>query len=300
MTIDVSDARSNADDQLEHAAKVLGRSTIRRRVFEAIYFGKRKTKTVDDIARRTGLPPKRVLMEGKRLAGNHIVKQTKLDGKTAYEKDEFYAIKKGTILSLAGNPKKLASLPTKTRARAGSTIIIRVPAQRVQAREVHVDDIDSFRRVRSIAASANRVPMLEATFKKGLQEIVGEKGRFADWGGEKNDLLTTKVRINGRRRTTAFALKGRGKKGTLTPAGMGKNGDQIQRLFSSPADVFLLQYWGEVDESVRGQMRVYAKAKSVSTGAEVLFGIIDGEDSERLLRAYPKAFGRAETMRKRR
>lgn len=32
------------------------------------------------------------------------------------------------------------------------------------------------------------------------------------------------------------------------PGMMGKNGDQIQRLFNTPADVFFVQYEGEVKE----------------------------------------------------
>ena len=46
-------------------------------------------------------------------------------------------------------------------------------------------------------------------------------------------------------------LKGKGKKGPLTPAKMGKHGDQIQRLFESTADIFFVQYWDNIGERVR-------------------------------------------------
>ena len=71
---------------------------------------------------------------------------------------------------------------------------------------------------------------------------------------------------------------------------MGKNGDQIQRLFGSPAQVFFVQYEGEIKESIIGLMEELAKAKA-ALGQEVFFGIINREDSYRLRVAYPKAFG---------
>lgn len=77
--------------------------------------------------------------------------------------------------------------------------------------------------------------------QEGMQQVLGEKGKFQDWGGEGNDLWTTRLRLGGKRRATAFAFKSGGTPGKLTPAKMGRNGDQIQRLFQSPADVFIVQ-----------------------------------------------------------
>ena len=109
-------------------------------------------------------------------------------------------------------------------------------------------------------------------------------------GAVKNDLFTNKVRLHGARVAAAFALKGKATQGPLTPKKMGKNGDQIQRLFKSPATVFLVQYWGQVDQSVTEQMEEFAKAKSAVEGTEIYFAVIDGDDSNRLLKAYPRAF----------
>ena len=134
------------------------------------------------------------------------------------------------------------------------------------------------------------MPMLESVFKEGIKRILNETGRFKDWGGERNDLLTTRLRLKGKRRATAFAFKGRGRRGKLTPAAMGKNGDQIQRLFSSPAEMFLVQYWDQIDESVIEQMGEFAKAKSAAEGKTIYYGVIDGQDSNRILKAYPQAF----------
>ncbi len=124
------------------------------------------------------------------------------------------------------------------------------------------------------------------------QEIIGQSGTFKDWGGETSDLYTTRLRLGGRRRATAFAFKGKGLTGVLTPARMGKNGDQIQRLFTKDADVFLLQYGGTIANIVSQQMAAFAQLKSLATGRTIWYGTIDGGDSARLVAAYPTNFRR--------
>jgi hypothetical protein len=132
--------------------------------------------------------------------------------------------------------------------------------------------------------------MLEDVFKKGVAKILNETGEFKDWGGEKGDLFTTLLTMRGHRLAAAFAFKGRGRSGTLTPARLGKNGDQIQRLFTSDAEVFMVQYWDQIDESVLSQMGTAAIAKSYATGKPIYYGVIDGSDSSRLIAAYISAF----------
>jgi hypothetical protein len=85
----------------------------------------------------------------------------------------------------------------------------------------------------------------------------------------------------GRRIATALMFKGPAKFAPLTPAGLGKNGDQIDRLFSEPADLLLLQHCHEIKTALRGQMRAYAQ----EIGKLKLFCLIDGYDTMRLLRA---------------
>ena len=92
--------------------------------------------------------------------------------------------------------------------------------------------------------------MPEKKFKDGVAAVLNERGSFQDWGGELRDLSSTRLRIKGKRRTAAFAFKGPGKTGRLTPGKMGKHGDQIQRLAKCPAEVFIVQYWAEIDDSV--------------------------------------------------
>ena len=80
---------------------------------------------------------------------------------------------------------------------------------------------------------------------------------------------------------------------------MGKNGDQPQRLFQEEADVFFIQHWREIKSSVVELMRSLAIAKSVTTGRRVWYGIIDGQDSERLRLAYTASFEARPTRAKR-
>jgi hypothetical protein len=293
MTLNVSDSRSNPNDQIAHAARVIGRSKDRIKVFETIYFGKKKIKTVTEINRKIKIPRIRILQEAKKLDQNSIVHQTKVSGDTAYEKDPFYYAHKRKILSLVRNPRKFAEFPTKVtpHIQSGDTVTIKIPRQRIQTKVITIDDIDSFKKVRKIHSdSSSFTPLLEKNIKEGIKRIFNEKGKFTDWGGEHNDLLTTRLRIGGKRYATAFSFKGRGKSGKLTPAKMGKNGDQIQRLFSSPAEVFLVQYWGQIDESIFEQMEQFAKAKSAVEDKKIFFGIIDGQDTNRIISAYPNYF----------
>lgn len=294
MLQQVSDVRSNPNDQIDHAARVIGRSKDRAAVFKAICRGKKSIKTVKEIRRETNLSQIRVLQEGRKLSVHHIVHQTKVEGQTAYKKDDFYSANKKKILAYAKDPKKLASMPTKTRPHSsgsGAWVAIRVPRRRINAKQITIDDIESFSKIRKIKnVDAQPTPMLESKFKEGIKRILHERGQFKDWGGERNDLLTTRLQIAGKRRATAFAFKGRGRRGKLTPASMGKNGDQIQRLFHSPAEVFLVQYWNQIEDSVIEQMADSAKLKSVMGDNAIYFGVIDGDDSNRIIKAYPKAF----------
>jgi hypothetical protein len=300
MVQPVSDVGSNAEENIAHAAKVLGRSRHRRSVFEAIYTGKRKAKKVSDLMRSTGLPRRRVLDAGKRLADNTLVKTTKLDAETAYVKIGFFQSNKQRILSLASSPAKLAAFPTKRNPPPARAVQVRVSAQRAKIQQVTIDDIQSFNKVQKVGHSLPEIgnDYSEEGFKRGLQRVMGEGGRFKDWGGEVADLFTTRCCLKRRRRPTALALKGPATRGKLTPGKMGKNGDQIQRLFEAPAEVFLIQYCRQIEPSVLAQMRQLATVKSLMTGTPVFYGVIDGNDSRRLAAAYPGEFGPTQSTRR--
>jgi hypothetical protein len=293
MPVPVSDLRSNANDQIAHAAKVIGRGQQKAAIFEAVCAGRAKVKAISTIVQVTGIPRQQVLNAAKQLADNELIQASEKDGELAYEKYPFYARHRRRILRLAANPRELEELPTKVnpagRGRS-ERVVIRVPSREVNIHLVTVDDIDSFARVTKVTSDGQYGPIVEKKFKTGMQRVLGEQGNFNDWGGEGKDLWTTRLRLSGKRRATAFAFKGGGTKGKLTPGKMGKNGDQIQQLFRSVADVYLVQYWGQIEDSVLEQMQLLATARSWLEGREIWYGVIDGADSNRLIAAYPRQF----------
>lgn len=159
-----------------------------------------------------------------------------------------------------------------------------------------VEDIDSFQKVRDINPAAV-VGFLkdgylsnwaEEQVQLALEEILGVSFHRMDWGGEWNDLYTANVVLNGARRPTAFLLKGPGiGKKEMTIADCGRNGDQLVRLFASPADLFVVQYIGPIADmlikDVQGKV-----AELRAHGKDSHFLIIDGQDTARLLLAYGK------------
>ncbi len=291
MTLPVTDVRSNPQDQIAHAVKVLGRSKDRLAVFLKLHHGRKKIKTATELSHLTGLDRKRVLEEGKLLVHKQLIKQTERDDDVAYERDGFYYAHRRQIFSLVKNPKKFKQFPTKYSPRISSArVSISLPKSLIRTATITVDDIDSFNKVRRVKNAATISSMLENRFKLGVKRILGESGHFKDWGGESSDLYSTRLKMKGSRRYAAIAFKGRGTRGILTPARMGKNGDQIQRLFMEDGEIFLVQYGQQIAPSILHQMAVFAQAKSIATGKKVFYGIIDGHDSSRIVAAYPKAF----------
>jgi hypothetical protein len=292
MTLSVSDRGSNKPELIVHAAEVLGRSTHKALVFKEIYTGKKKVKTAKEIASKTGLRHQRVLECGKELSRQDLVHQVKADGCTGYEKIDFFQTHRDCILRAAKNKNIRESIPTKRQGAKVSQITIQkisLPKRKVQAVKITIDDISSFKKVKKIKPNGY-TKMPETKFKKGIAKILGEKGDFKDWGGENNDLSSTRLIIQGIRRTAAFAFKGPGKKGKLTPGKMGKNGDQIQRLAKCAAEVLVVQYWGQIEDSVHELLQSLATVKSYWEGKKIWYVVIDGVDSTRLIQAYPKEF----------
>ena len=83
-----------------------------------------------------------------------------------------------------------------------------------------------------------------------------------------------------------FFLKGPAVKGRLTIAKCGKNGDQIQRLFQSPAELFVIQFNGEIDERIIEEARQKTSYLRSSGSEGAVFTVIDGLDTARLFSAY--------------
>jgi len=161
------------------------------------------------------------------------------------------------------------------------------PKNIIQVARLSIDDIDSFSKVRKVPSRDFSTPVDENLFKTGVKKIIGENGKFTDWGGELNDLFTTKIVYKKKRLLAVFAFKGKGLKGILKPSRMGKNGDQISRLFQTVADIYLLQYCGQIDQSIYELMNSLAISISAIYRKKIYYCIIDGQDTTRLIEAYP-------------
>jgi hypothetical protein len=302
MTIQsVSEFPATAPEQIDHFAKLLSKSDHRRKVFWEIYRGKAKEgKTAEEIGRKVGLSSKRVLELATPLAANNLFEKTKREGRTAYRKYPNINTVKHKIVGLASNKAKLEAHLTVRKPRVslrGFRVRIdrKSPDIFIDVRPISIDEIDNFRKVRSLE-HANLPDKLqperlaEKIFKNATARILGNRGAFKDWGGEKNDLYTSHLAIGGKRYATAIGFKGPATKGVLNPAKMGHNGDQIQRLFDSDAQVFLVQYEGPIAQSVTEQLKGLAVNKSVQDRRTVFYGVIALEDSYRLRIRYFKEF----------
>jgi len=285
MPINVSDPRSNDREQIEYAARKVGTSIFRQSVFEAICKGKKKEKSITELTLITKIDRKRVLEEARKLHNSEVLKQVKTGFDPIYEKDNFYCSHTKQILRLARSSQARKKFPTKRNIKNnGDFIKIKIPINLAKFERIFIDDVKSFSKVKQIGSQAY-VLRNEKDIKQLFIRILKEKGKFTDWGGEINDLFSH-VKIKNKKLTVAFAFKGKGKSGKLTPGSMGKNGDQIQRLFTSSAEVFFVQYVGQIDESVLSLMEKLAIAKSYLLQKKIYFGIIDGSDTSRIFEAY--------------
>lgn len=155
--------------------------------------------------------------------------------------------------------------------------------------EIHVDDIDTFAKVRAIprpgpARVRRLVKISEAQVKAAICEILLEAGMPKDWGGERSDIFSSHLVLGGRRVSAAFLLKGPARATPMSHLHLGKAGDQLVRLFHEPASVFILQHCNQVRPTVRESMQALA----VRPGRGARYCVIDGQDTYRLLAAYGK------------
>jgi hypothetical protein len=121
----------------------------------------------------------------------------------------------------------------------------------------------------------------ERTVKEAIARLIGEPTVPKDWGGERNDLWTTRLMVDGRPHRAAFLLKGPAKFAPMTIAMLGKNGDQVERLSQSPADLLVVQHCHEITEAVHGHLKTYASVH----GKQRRYMLIDGYDTYRILSA---------------
>jgi hypothetical protein len=243
----------------------------------------------------TGFSEMTVLQLATPMAHQQYFETFKHEGRVAFTKYHHINAVKQKILRLAKNPAQLKKhVSSRTPLQ---TILVQVESRKrteISVQEVFIDDVEEFQDVRSLKAAdlpvLTPVRLPEKIFKYGIASVLGNTGKFQDWGGEKNDLYTSNVMIGGRRISTAIAFKGPATDPPLTIAKMGKNGDQIERLFSTTAEAFFVQIEGAIEEAVNSEMLTHAIRKSHETGHEILYGVIALEDSHRLRVRYASHF----------
>jgi len=160
---------------------------------------------------------------------------------------------------------------------------------------LYIEDIDSFRKVRDVNPHMvahfldnGYLQILEDNVQRYLEDILGVSFHQKDWPGEINDLYATTLLVNSQRVATAFLLKGRGlQRHELRIADCGKNGDQLVRLFDSPAELFVIQFVGIVDQMVIKDVEGKVAARKAAS-KPTWFMIVDGQDTARILYAYGK------------
>jgi hypothetical protein len=124
----------------------------------------------------------------------------------------------------------------------------------------------------------------ESALKRAVAEIIHEDKIPRDWGGEQSDLFSSNVSVEKRYMPAAFLFKGPARFTEMKMSHLGKNGDQIVRLFAEPARLLVLQHCHNVSSAVRSTMRAFASRLHDLR----YFAILDGQDTVRLLSAYKK------------
>ena len=114
-------------------------------------------------------------------------------------------------------------------------------------------------------------------------DLFGEFDVPKDWGGEEYDIFSSNLSINGERHCAAFLLKGPAKFHEMKMSDCGKNGDQIYRLFNTPASVFILQHCYKVSPAVRKTMEAFALSQY---SRNCRYMIVDGYDTARILHNF--------------
>jgi hypothetical protein len=117
-------------------------------------------------------------------------------------------------------------------------------------------------------------------------EVSGSAGSLdrivpGDWGGERSDLYTSRLFARGRQVSAAWLFKGPGYPRAMDVKALGKNGDQIDRLFTEPAELLVLQHCHQIKPSVVGMMDAYAHDARRPRS----YMIIDGADTGRILKS---------------
>jgi hypothetical protein len=122
----------------------------------------------------------------------------------------------------------------------------------------------------------------ERKVKSAFARIFAEPEVPDDWGGEQFDLWTAKVSVEGRPLRAAIAFKGPAAFKPMTIATLGKNGDQIDRLAQTAADLMIVQHCHAITPPVVNMLKAYAN----NPRNPKRYMTIDGYDTIKILRHF--------------
>jgi hypothetical protein len=122
-------------------------------------------------------------------------------------------------------------------------------------RRIYPQQIDQFRDVDwstapGAADIAKMKAMAEADVKDSLAKILGLPFIAKDWGGERSDMVTNNLMVEGVQTSSAWLLKGKSVQRAMRVPDLGKNGDQIERLATDSAEVLVVQHNQEITAAV--------------------------------------------------
>lgn len=295
--VHIRNVGGDKNEQIMSAVESICRSVPRLEVFEAICKGKKKEKSVSWIRENTSLKSnKRVTEVAKKLVKDEVITQLdhKVDGETGYTKVDFLCNHRNKILKLIKDKNARKKFPTKYNPNTKpSPSSIKINYNTIKKagkiKVISIQDISEFSKIKKMKSMEYDLERNEDDIKELFKKIAGEKGIFKDSPIEKNDLLTY-LTFNGKKTLVAFAFKGKSQKKIkkLRPMDMGKNGDQVERLFFSPAEIFFVQFVGQFHELMLSTMEQQARIKSSYTGNTIYFGVIDGNDTSKIFAKYNK------------
>jgi hypothetical protein len=153
--------------------------------------------------------------------------------------------------------------------------------------------IDEFSRLgdskRAPASALRRVAeMREDDVKSAFATLIGEPYVPNDWGGERSDLNTTRLRLEGKPLEASFVFKGPGAPKKMVIATLGKNGDQIARALTEQPDLVVVQHYGSIDATVRHLLERYCFFETYARQRRTHWMVVDGETTAQILGAYGK------------
>jgi hypothetical protein len=166
---------------------------------------------------------------------------------------------------------------------------------RPETARLYIQDIDSFAKVRDINHQQiehllhdGAIDIPEKDVKAALTGIVGELFLAKDWGGETEDIYTSRVLFSGNRTQTSMLLKGGGTiNGRVTHlADLGRNGDQISRMVkSTTTTLFIVQSVKPIAQEIIHTLDAHI-AQLRTQGQHSYYCVVDGQDTAMLLYAY--------------